>query len=133
MSEEKLDRIENQLSLLLQGMGVMQQDIGELKQDVGVLKQDVGELKQDVGELKQDIVAMKQNDNALREDLVDLRNRIGSIEGSIMLIVRDGFTPLRNYADDLNFELSEMQRKNRLLNRRVRRLERRDLTDDFEY
>jgi FtsZ-binding cell division protein ZapB len=126
MSEEKLDRIENQLSLVLQGMGVMQQDIA-------VLKQDVGELKQDVGELKQDIVAMKQNDNALREDIVDLRNRIGSIEASIMLIVRDGFTPLRNYADDLNFELSEMQRKNRLLNRRVRRLERRDLTDDFEY
>ena len=50
-----------------------------------------------------------------------------------MLIVRDGFTPLRNYADDLNFELSEVQRKNRLLNRRVRRLERRDTTDDFEY
>ena len=37
------------------------------------------------------------------------------------------------YADDLNFELSEVQRKNRLLNRRVRRLERRDSNDDFEY
>jgi septal ring factor EnvC (AmiA/AmiB activator) len=126
MSEEKLDLIQNQLSQLLQGMGAMQQDVGVLKQDVGVLKQDVGELKQD-------IIAMKQNDNALREDIVDLRNRIGSIEGAIMLIVRDGFTPLRNYADDLNFELSEVQRKNRLLNRRVRRLERRDLSDDFEY
>ena len=126
MSEEKLDRIENQLSLVLQGIGVMQQGMGAMQQDIALLKQDVGELKQD-------IVAMKQNDNALREDIVDLRNRIGSIEGAIMLIVRDGFTPLRNYADDLNFELSEMQRKNRLLNRRVRRLERRDLTDDFEY
>jgi predicted nucleic acid-binding Zn-ribbon protein len=133
MSEEKLDLIQNQLSQLLQGMGTMQQDVGVLKQDVGVLKQDVSELKQDVSELKQDIVAMKQNDNALREDIVDLRNRIGSIEGAIMLIVRDGFTPLRNYADDLNFELSEVQRKNRLLNRRVRRMERRDLSDDFEY
>ncbi|WP_309738914.1 hypothetical protein [Chamaesiphon sp. OTE_20_metabat_361] len=133
MSEEKLDRIENQLSLVLQGMGVMQQGMGAMQQDIVLLKQDVGVLKQDVGELKQDIVAMKQNDNALREDIVDFRNRIGSIEASIMLIVRDGFTPLRNYADDLNFELSEMQRKNRLLNRRVRRLERRDLTDDFEY
>jgi chromosome segregation ATPase len=119
MSEEKLDLIQNQLSQLLQGMGAMQQDVGVLKQDVG--------------ELKQDIIAMKQNDNALREDIVDLRNRIGSIESAIMLIVRDGFTPLRNYADDLNFELSEVQRKNRLLNRRVRRLERRDLSDDFEY
>ena len=76
---------------------------------------------------------MKQNDNALREDINDLRNRINSIEGAVMLIVRDGFTPLRNYADDLNFELSEVQRKNRLLNRRVRRLERRDSNDDFEY
>jgi predicted nucleic acid-binding Zn-ribbon protein len=119
MSEEKLDRIETQLSQLLQGMSAMQQDVGMLKQDVGALKQDIG--------------AMKQNDNALREDIVDLRDRVNSIEGAVMLIVRDGFTPLRNYADDLNFEVSEVQRKNRLLNRRVRRLERRDLSDDFEY
>lgn len=126
MSEEKLDLIQNQLSQLLHGMNIMQQDVGELKQDVSMLKQDVGELKQDIS-------AMKQNDNALREDIVDLRNRVNSIEGAVMLIVRDGFTPLRNYADDLNFELSEVQRKNRLLNRRVKRLERRDLTDEFEY
>lgn len=112
MSEEKLDLIQSQLSQLLQGMNTMQQDI------VGI---------------KQDIVSMKQNDNSLREDIHDLRNRVNSIEGAVMLIVRDGFTPLRNYADDLNFELSEVQRKNRLLNRRVRRLERRDTTDDFEY
>jgi uncharacterized protein YoxC len=112
MSEEKLDLIQEQLYQLLQGMNVMQQDIGVLKQDVS---------------------AMKQNDNALREDINDLRNCINSIEGAVMLLVRDGFTPLRNYADDLNFELSEVQRKNRLLNRRVRRLERRDSDDDFEY
>lgn len=112
MSEEKLDLIQNQLSQLLQGMNTMQQDIVSIKQD---------------------IVSMKQNDNSLREDIHDLRNRVNSIEGAVMLIVRDGFTPLRNYADDLNFELSEVQRKNRLLNRRVRRLERRDTTDDFEY
>ena len=140
MSEEKLDRIGNQLSQLLQGMTVVQQDVGGLKQDVGglkqefgVFKQDIEGLKQDVGEIKQDIIAMKQNDNALREDIHDLQNRINSIEGAIMLIVRDGFTPLRNYADDLNFELSDVQRKNRLLNRRVRRLERRESSDDFEY
>lgn len=112
MSEEKLDLIQSQLSQLLQGMNTMQQDIVSIKQD---------------------IVSMKQNDNSLREDIHDLRNRVNSIEGAVMLIVRDGFTPLRNYADDLNFELSEVQRKNRLLNRRVRRLERRDTTDDFEY
>ncbi len=126
MSEEKIDLIQNQLSQLLQGMTIMQQDIGTIKQDVGALKQDVGAIKQD-------IVAMKQNDNALRDDMNDLRNRINSIEAAVMLIVRDGFTPLRNYADDLNFELSEVQRKNRLLNRRVKRLERRDVADDFEY
>ena len=97
------------------------------------MQQGMNVMQQDIGVLKQDISAMKQNDNALREDINDLRNRINSIEGAVMLIVRDGFTPLRNYADDLNFELSEVQRKNRLLNRRVRRLERRDSNDDFEY
>ena len=119
MSEEKLDLIQHQLSQLLQGMNTMQQDI------VGI--------KQGIVAIEQDIVTMKQNDNSLREDIHDLRNRVNSIEGAVMLIVRDGFTPLRNYADDLNFELSEVQRKNRLLNRRVRRLERRDTTDDFDY
>ncbi|WP_373543050.1 hypothetical protein [Chamaesiphon sp.] len=126
MSEEKLDLIQGQLHQVLQGMNVMQQGMNVMQQDIGVLKQDVSAMKQD-------IVAMKQNDNALREDIHDLRNRVNSIEGAVMLIVRDGFTPLRNYADDLNFELSEVQRKNRLLNRRVRRLERRDSNDDFEY
>lgn len=119
MSEQKLDLIQEQLRQLLQGMNGMQQDIGGMKQDISAMKQDIS--------------AMKQNDNALREDINDLRNRINSIEGAVMLIVRDGFTPLRNYADDLNFELSDVQPKNRLLNRRVRRLERRDSNDDFEY
>ena len=119
MSEEKLDLIQHQLSQPLQGMNTMQQDVVGIKQDI-------------VG-IKQGIVSMKQNDDSLREDIHDLRNRVNSIEGAVMLIVRDGFTPLQNYADDLNFELSEVQRKNRLLNRRVRRLERRDITDDFEY
>ena len=114
MSEEKLDLIQEQLHQLLQGMNVMQQGMNVMQQDVS---------------------AMKQNDNALREDINDLRNRINNIEGAVMLIVRDGFTPLRNYADDLNFEVSDsdVQRKNRLLNRRVRCLERRDSNDDFEY
>ena len=112
MSEEKLDRVEHQLSQLLQGMTIVQQGVGEIKQDIS---------------------AMKQNDNALREDIHDLQNRINSIEGAIMLIVRDGASPIRNCTDELKFEISEMQRRNGLLNRRGRRVERRESTDNFEY
>jgi FtsZ-binding cell division protein ZapB len=101
MSEERFDRLENQLSQVIQSIATMQQNM----------------------------TAMNQNINAVREDVIDLRHRIDSVEGSQNIIIREGFQSLMSYNDDLNYELSDTARQTRLLKRRVIRLERKDKED----
>jgi FtsZ-binding cell division protein ZapB len=98
MSEERFDRIESQLTQVIQAIGTMQQNMG----------------------------AMNQNIDALREDVIALRHRIDSVEGSQQIIIREGFQSLMSYNDDLNYELADTARQNRLLKRRVIRLERKE-------
>ncbi len=108
MSEERFDRLENQLAQLLQAVGTMQQNMGTMQQNMG---------------------AMNQNIDALREDVTALRHRIDSVEGSQQIIIREGFQSLMSYNDDINYELSDTARQTRLLKRRVIRLERKDKED----
>jgi FtsZ-binding cell division protein ZapB len=98
MSEERFDRLENQLTQVIQAIGTMQQNMG----------------------------AMNQNIDALREDVIALRHRIDSVESSQQIIIREGFQSLMSYNDDLNYELADTARQNRLLKRRVIRLERKE-------
>jgi ubiquinone biosynthesis protein UbiJ len=91
MSEERLERIENQLSQIIQGM-----------------------------------TAMQQNQNALREDVVALRHRIDSVEGTVKVAITDGFRSHDLYLDDMNIDLAANERQTRRLNRRVERLERNE-------
>ena len=105
MSEERFDRLENQLAQVIQAIGTMQQNIGTMQQNM---------------------VSMNQNIDALREDVTALRHRIDSVEGSQKIIIREGFQSLMSYNDDLNYELADTARQNRLLKRRVIRLERKD-------
>jgi hypothetical protein len=77
----------------------------------------------------QGMTVMNQNINAIREDIVALRHRIDSVEGSQNLIIREGFQSLMSYNDDLNYEMSDTARQTRLLKRRVILLERKDKED----
>jgi predicted nucleic acid-binding Zn-ribbon protein len=114
MSEARFDRIENQ--------------IGELRaivqQGFTVVQQDITGIKQDITGMKQDITGMKQNISALERDVVALRQRIDSVEGTLLVALRDGFKAQSDYADDLNYDLANNERKTRRLSRRVARLER---------
>jgi chromosome segregation ATPase len=112
MSEERFNHLEAQISALQQDMTVVQQDMTVMKQDMTAIKQDM--------------TAMKQNVDALREDMTAIRQRVDSSEGTILVAVREGFNSLRNYLDDLNYEVADNARATRLLKRRVSRLERKD-------
>jgi chromosome segregation ATPase len=112
MSEERLERIEAQ--------------IGELREL----------MQQNMATTQQNMNAMQQNMNAMREDITILRQRSDSIEGTVIVAMREGFNSLRNYLDDLNYDLAEVERnvsdgerKQRRLNRRVARLERKEEAD----
>jgi chromosome segregation ATPase len=90
------------------------------------LETQISALQQDMTAMKQDMTAMKQNVDALREDMTSIRQRVDSSEGTILVAVREGFNSLRNYLDDLNYEVADNARATRLLKRRVARLERKD-------
>ncbi|WP_373543820.1 hypothetical protein [Chamaesiphon sp.] len=123
MSEERFDRIEAQIS-----------ELRELIQaNMAVTQRNLAAMEQDITAVKQDVTAVKQNTNATREDIGSLRQRVDSIEGTVVIAIRDGFNSFRNYIDDLNYDLAEIERKvgdndrkHRRLNRRVARLERKE-------
>jgi chromosome segregation ATPase len=110
MSEERFDRIEAQISELRE---IMQQNM-----------QNMSTMQQDITVMKQDITATKQNLNALSEDVVALRHRMDSIEGTVVVTMREGFESFRSYLDDLNYDLANNERRTRRLSRRVSRLEK---------
>lgn len=126
MSEERLERIESQLGQVLQAIIGIQPAISGMQQEITVMKQDITVMKQDMTAMKQDMTAMKQNQNALREDIVALRYRIDSVEGTLKVVITDGFRSHDLYLDDINVDLAKNERQTRRLNRRVDRLERHD-------
>jgi uncharacterized coiled-coil DUF342 family protein len=83
-------------------------------------------LTQNLASLTQNMSVMQQNTNALREDMGTLRQRSDSFQGTMTTVTREGFQNLRNYLDDLNYEVADNGRATRLLRRRVARLERKD-------
>jgi chromosome segregation ATPase len=112
MSEERLERIENQLGQLLQGMNTMQQNLSVLQQNQNALRDNQN--------------ALRDNQNALREDVVALRHRVDSVEGTLRIAISDGFRNHDLYLDDMNADLAANERQTRRLNRRVERLERNE-------
>ena len=83
-------------------------------------------LETQISALQRDLTAMKQNMDSLREDMSSVRQRFDSFEGTILTAMREGFNSLRNYSDDLNYEVADNARATRLLKRRVARLERKE-------
>jgi preprotein translocase subunit SecD len=86
-------------------------------------------IQQNMVTTQQNMSAMQQNVNAVREDLTILRQRVDSIEGTVIVTVREGFNSLRSYLDDLNYEVADNARATRLMKRRIARLERKDDDD----
>jgi hypothetical protein len=59
----------------------IEQDIVEIKGDVSQLKLDVSQLKVDVSQLKLDVSQLKVDVSQLKVDVVDIRTRLGHLEG----------------------------------------------------
>lgn len=88
------------------------------------IEQRLNHLESDVSTLKVDVSIVKQNVNALREDVNEIRIRIASLEGTIVTAIREGFGTAQANIQDVSYGLGENERRTRLLNQRVSRLER---------
>jgi chromosome segregation ATPase len=130
MSEERFDRLESQLTQVIQAIGNMQQNLISVEQKVAGIEQKVTGIEQKVTGIEQKVVSLEQNVNAVREDISSLRNRIDSVEGAVSVVIRGTFVAHQSFVDDLNFDLLRNERKTRRLSRRVARLERQELDDD---
>jgi uncharacterized coiled-coil protein SlyX len=108
MSDERFDRLESQLSQLIQSVAFIEQKVTTIEQKV---------------------TALGNNLDAVREDVIVLRRRVESNEGTLLVAIRDGFRRQEDSIDDLNYDLSVNERKTRRLSRRVSRLERKDGDD----
>jgi uncharacterized coiled-coil protein SlyX len=135
MSEERFDRLEAQLNQVIQAIGSMQQNMATMqqnmstKQDVAAVGHKVSGIEQRVFGIEQRVTAMENNLDAVREDVIELRRRVESNEGTLIVAIRDGFRRQEDFINDLNFDLANNERKTRRLSRRVSRLERQDLDD----
>ncbi|WP_309741564.1 hypothetical protein [Chamaesiphon sp. OTE_20_metabat_361] len=119
MSEERLERIENQLIQTVQSLTTMQ-----------------GQVMQAVTVMQQNITVMQQNMNAMQQNMTAMQNRMDSMEGTLLTTMTGGFNSLQNYIIDLDTDLAQNERKtednarnNRRLNQRLMRLENRN--DNF--
>jgi chromosome segregation ATPase len=108
MSEERLERIENQLTQVLQAVGTMQQNM----------------------------TVMQQHMTVMQQNMTVMQNRMDSMEGTLLTTMTGGFNSLQNYIIDLDTDLAQNERKtadnarnNRRLNQRLMRLENRN--DNF--
>jgi septal ring factor EnvC (AmiA/AmiB activator) len=68
-------------------------------------------LENAIAAIAENMNSMHQNINALRDDVASQRQRIDSIEGTIVVTIRDGFESMRNYLDDLNHDLAANERQ----------------------
>jgi hypothetical protein len=126
MSEERLERIENQLTLVIQGMTMMKQGMTVMQHDITGMQQSITGMQQTMA-TKQDLADLEQS----------LRNRIDSVDGTLTIAIREGFSPLHEEITDLNIDLAleelktedielkteENARKIRRLNQRLFRIE----------
>ncbi len=121
MSAERFDRLESQLSQVIQSIATMQQNMAT--------KQDMFAIEQRVSAIEQKVSAMQNNIDAVREDINSLRRRVESNEGTLIVAIREGFRSQEDSINDINYDLSVNERKTRRLSRRVTRLERQDLDE----
>jgi chromosome segregation ATPase len=124
MSEERLERIENQLDRVVNVIDVMQQNITVLQHSMVALQQSM--------------TVVQQNMTVVQENMTALQQRVDSMEGTLLTAMTDGFNSLQRYISDVDIDLVQNERKtednarkSRRLNQRLMRLEQRYYGDDF--
>jgi hypothetical protein len=128
MSEERFDRLENQLNQVIQGMAVMQQNMAT-KQDLALVQQAVSDIRTDMVVMqenmatKQDLALVQQTVSDIRTNISILGERISSLELTTNIEVRESIRNQRFMINNTNYELANQERASARLQSRVERLE----------
>jgi hypothetical protein len=117
MSEERFDRLESQLTQIIQGMTVMQQNMAVMQQNMAT---------------KQDLALVQQTVSDIRTDISILGERIGNLELTTNIEVRESIRNQRFMINNTNYELANQERASARLQSRIERLEDINLSNQSE-
>jgi chromosome segregation ATPase len=115
MSEERFDRLENQLAQVIQGITVMQQNIVDIQQNIVDIQQNMA--------TKQDLALVQRTVSDIRTDIAILSERVDSLEVTTRIGIRDSIRNQRSMINNLNYDLANQERASTRLRSRVERLE----------
>lgn len=122
MSEERFDRLENQLVQVIQGMTVMQQNMTTMQQNIVDIQQNMA--------TKQDLALVQRTVSDIRTDIAVLSERVDNLEVTTRIGIRDSIRNQRSMINNLNYDLANQERGSTLLRSRVERLE--DINNSIE-
>ena len=80
---QRLERLEYDVTVLKEDVKVLKEDVAVLKEDVKELKEDVAVLKEDVKELKQDVAVLKEDVKELKGDVATLKTGQNRMQGQL--------------------------------------------------
>ncbi len=115
MSEQRFDRIESQLTQVIQGMTVMQQNMTVMQQDMTFIQQNMA--------TKQDLALVQQTVSDIRTDISVLSDRVDNLELTTRVGIRNSIRNQRSMINNINYELANQERVSALVRSRVERLE----------
>ncbi len=122
MSEERFDRLENQLAQVIQGMTAMQQNMTAMQQNIVDIQQNMA--------TKQDLALVQRTVSDIRTDIAILSERVDSLEVTTRIGIRDSIRNQRSMINNLNYDLANQERASTRLRSRVERLE--DINNSIE-
>ncbi len=122
MSEERFDRLENQLTQVIQAVSGMQQNMTVMQQNMTVMQQNMAVMQQNMA-TKQDLALVQQTVSDIRTDISILGERMGSLELTTNIEVRESIRNQRFMINNTNYELANQERAAARLQSRVERLE----------
>ncbi len=129
MSEERFDRLENQLGQVIQGMATMQQNMSTIQQNMSTMQQNIVDIQQNMA-TKQDLALVQRTVSDIRTDIAVLSERVDSLEVTTRIGIRDSIRNQRSMINNLNYDLANQERVSTRLRSRVERLE--DINNSIE-
>jgi predicted RNase H-like nuclease (RuvC/YqgF family) len=115
MSEERFNRLENQLTQVIQAVFGMQQNMTVMQQNMTVIQQNMA--------TSQDLALVQQTVSDIRSDISVLSERVDSLEHTTRIGIRDSIRNQRSMINDLSYDLANQERVSNRLRGRVERLE----------
>jgi chromosome segregation ATPase len=118
MSEERLERIENQLSQVLEVVVRLDNRMTNLEDGMTGLDNRMTNLENRMTNLENRMTNLENR-------MTGLENRTEVVEGTLLATMRGGFNFIRGHVNDLDVDLARNERKSEDSARQIRRLNRR--------